>query len=139
MKTISLNFDGYWREVNKDSVPSESGIYCVYACTYNQTAKTVSLRELVYIGESDNVHERLSNHEKLPDWKRRLKAGETLCYSVASVESTDRIRAEAAMIYHHKPPCNTEYKYSFPYSDTTIQTSGKNAKLDTFFTVHQTI
>lgn len=24
-KTISLNFDGYWREVNKGGVPAKSG------------------------------------------------------------------------------------------------------------------
>lgn len=138
MKTISLNFDGYWREINKGGVPAESGVYCVYACTYNQNEGTVSLRELMYVGESENVRERLANHERLSDWKKRLKSGETLCYSVALVSGNDRNRAEAAVIFHHKPPCNTEYKYSFPYEATVIQTSGKNALLDSFFTVYRT-
>ena len=138
MKTISLNFDGYWREINKGGVPAESGVYCVYACTYNQNEGTVSLRELMYVGESENVRERLANHERLSDWKKRLKSGETLCYSVALVSGNDRNRAEAAVIFHHKPPCNTEYKYSFPYETTVIQTSGKNALLDSFFTVYRT-
>ena len=30
MKKITLDFDGYWREANKDSIPRQSGIYCVY-------------------------------------------------------------------------------------------------------------
>lgn len=138
MKTIPLTFDGYWREVNKGNVPTESGIYCVYACTFNQAEKTVSIRELVYIGESDNVKERLDNHERLHDWKKRLKVGETLCYSVAEIGNVDRVRAEAAMIYQHKPPCNTEYKYSFPYPETAIKAFGKSAKLTASFTVYQT-
>ena len=138
MKTISLKFDGYWREINKGSVSAESGIYCVYACTYNQSEKTLSLRELVYVGESRNVSERLANHERLPDWKKRLKAGETLCYSVALVNSNDRNRAEAAVIFHHKPPCNTEYKDSVPFDSTMIQTSGKNALLVSSFPVYST-
>ena len=138
MKTISLEFEGYWREINKGSVPAQSGIYCVYTCTYNQSEGTVTLRELVYVGESENVRDRLTNHERLPDWKKRLKAGETLCYSVATVSGNDRNRAEAAVIFHHKPPCNTEYKYSFPFETTTIQTSGRNNMLDSSFTVYRT-
>ena len=134
MKTIALDFRGYWREVNKEFVPSESGIYTVYACTYNQQEKTVSIRKLLYIGESEDVCERLQNHERLIDWKRFLRPNETLCYSVATIGAADRVRAEAALIYHHKPPCNTEYIHSFPYERTRITTSGRNALLSSDFT-----
>lgn len=133
MKTIALNFKGYWREVNKEFVPSESGIYTVYACTYNQQGK-VSIRELLYIGESENVCERLQDHERLSDWKWFLRPNETLCYSVAKIGAADRVRAEAALIHHHKPPCNTEYVHSFPYEHTRIITKGMNALLSSDFT-----
>lgn len=138
MKTILLAFDGYWREVNKGGIPAESGIYGVYACTYNKDQDTVSLRELVYVGESSNVNSRIGNHERLADWKKRLRLGETLCYSFAKVGEDDRIRAEAAVIFHHKPPCNVEYKYSFPFADTTVKASGRHAKIDATFTVYHT-
>lgn len=52
MKKINLDFDGYWREINKNSIPSKSGVYCVYSCVYNSSNKTVSLKKLLYIGES---------------------------------------------------------------------------------------
>ncbi len=39
MKAITLNFNGYWREVNKGYVPSKSGIYCVYSCIYKAHCK----------------------------------------------------------------------------------------------------
>lgn len=136
MKTISINFRGYWPEAKKASVPELSGIYCVYACTYSAETNRVSLRELIYVGESSDVRERLANHERLKDWKRRLRAGETLCYSVAEVSSDDRERAEAAVIYRHKPPCNTEYVNRFPFESTTIQTSGRNRFLEAVFTVY---
>lgn len=138
MKNIFLDYQGYWREVNKNGIPNASGVYCVYACTYNPSEETVLLRELIYIGESENVRERLVEYERLSDWIKRLKFGETLCYSFAQVGSSDRNCAEAAMIYHHKPPCNIEYKYTFPFPDTTIKTSGRNALLDTTFTVFGT-
>lgn len=138
MKTISLDFDGYWREDNKCYIPAESGIYAVYACTYHKDQKTVSLRELVYIGESSDVNSRISNHERLTDWKRCLRPGETLCYSFAKAEKAERLCAEAALIFHHKPPCNVEYKYSFPFIDSMIMVSGRRAKIDSVFTVYQT-
>lgn len=138
MKTISLSFKGYWREVNKGKVPDQAGVYCVYACTYNTSNATVSLRKILYIGESENVRDRISNHDRLSDWKNLLNSGETLCYSFASVDSADRVRAEAALIYQHKPPCNTEYVNSFPFNNTTIKTSGQNALLNSEFTVYNT-
>lgn len=111
-------------------------MYCVYACTYSAETNRVSLRELIYVGESSDVRERLANHERLKDWKRRLRVGETLCYSVAEVSSDDRERAEAAVIYRHKPPCNTEYVNRFPFENTTIQTSGRNRFLEAVFSVY---
>ena len=136
MSGIDLLFRGYWREVNKNGVPAESGIYCVYTCTYDPAAETVSLKKLLYIGESENAHDRLSRHERLNDWQRYLAPGQTLCYSFAAVNGQDRLRAEAAMINHHKPPCNSEYKGYFPYGTTLINTSGRNALLSSEFTVY---
>lgn len=138
MKRIELNFRGYWMEVNKNGIPDASGIYCVYACTYNAITDKVSIRELIYVGESDNIWNRISNHERLADWKKRLRSNETLCYSFAGVSENDRVRAEAAVIFHHKPPCNTEYRNSFPFDTTTVTTSGRNAMLDSGYTVSRT-
>lgn len=95
----------------------------------------MSIRELIYVGESLDVHERLASHERVRDWEKRLRYGETLCYSVAEVGSGDRVRAEATVIYRHKPPCNTECTNRFPFENTVIKTSGMNKFLDTEFTV----
>ncbi|EKS6736936.1 GIY-YIG nuclease family protein [Enterobacter ludwigii] len=127
--TVDLEFDGYWRESNKGSVPEQSGIYCVYACTYNADKKTVSLRELIYIGESADVRHRLATHNKLEDWASRLKSGETLCYSVAKIPPANRVRVEAALINKLTPPENSEYTGEFPYNKTTVNTSGRNSHL----------
>lgn len=137
-QTYAIVFDGYWREPNKSGVPAESGIYCVYACTHNTQANNVSLRLLIYIGESDNVRSRISNHEKQRGWERHLKAGEQLCYSFGAVIATSRVRCEAAMIYKHKPPENTEYVNEFPFDQTTMNLSGKTALLNTTFTIYRT-
>lgn len=137
-KTISLNFGGYWREVNKGGVPAESGVYLVYVCRYNEPEKTVTLDKLIYIGEAEDVLYRITNHEKWPQWRRYAPKGSEICFSFAGVTNPDRERAEAALIYYHKPPCNDEYIDAFPFEDTTIESTGRCALLSSPITVRKT-
>jgi hypothetical protein len=137
-KTISIEFDGYWRDQHKSGLPAKSGVYCVYECTYKEDSDTVSIYELIYIGEAANVRDRVTDHEKRPDWLAHVRQGNELCFSFGGVGSTDRERAEAALILEHKPPENDEYVDSFPFDKTTISLSGKTALLNTYFTVYPT-
>lgn len=134
-KNITLTFDGYWREQKQGSVPPSSGVYCVYTATYNQMQNTVTLHNLVYIGEAGNVQQRLANHERRNDWARHLGWGQELCFSFAPVQTADRVQCEAALINQHKPPANTEYVDVFPYDPTTITISGRAEMLQSGFTV----
>ena len=135
-QSYQLQFDGYWREPDREGIPAKSGIYCVYTSKYNSHTDKVSLNKLVYIGESLNVKERIANHEKWPDWHRHLRPSEELAFNFAPI-SSGRERAEAAMINWHKPPENTEYANEFPYDRTTITTSGRNTLLTGRFTVEK--
>lgn len=93
----------------------------------------MSLRELIYIGESADIKGRVGSHEKRDAWKRRLRTEETLCFAATKIATSDRLRAEAALIFEHQPPVNTEYKSSFPFDSTSISTSGRSAKLKSSF------
>ena len=136
METISLNFKGYRRDVNKGGLEQDAGIYCVYRCTYDSSDSTVILKELLYIGQADNLHDRLADHEKFDSWKRHLNKGEQICYSRAHIGNKAlRLRAEAALICHHNPPENTQHSDSFGYPATRILISGECEFLDTDFTI----
>jgi len=137
-RTISLTFAGYYRDVNTSGIRNESGVYLVYTCTYDRQTDQVTLHKLVYIGEADHVRDRIQRHEKRPTWQTQLGPGQELCYSFALIASPDRERAEAALIYHHKPPVNDEFKYSFPFDETTVSSSGRCALIDPLFTVRRT-
>lgn len=137
-KTYSQAFNGYWRDKNRAGIPEVSGVYCVYAGSYDKDNNTVSLRKLLYIGQSVNIHERLQNHECEKDWKKELNYGEEVIFSYTEVPSYSLDRFEAAMIYKHKPPVNVEYKDNFPFDETTVYTSGRNALLYSSFTVYRT-
>lgn len=138
MSNFSLKYDGYWRERHVGSIPALSGIYTVYSCTHSASDSTVSLKKVIYIGESSNVKSRIANHEKWPEWRQYLHRGEEICVSFAPVVAASRERVEAALINKHKPPVNTEYKNSFPYPQTAVSTSGRNALLYPQFTVYPT-
>ena|SRR5208283_2959611 len=137
-QTFAIDFDGYWMERNKGNIPAQSGIYCVYTCVYSKENDTVSLQKLVYIGEAQDVRSRISDHEKQEDWQSHLERGEEFCYNFGPVSYTYRERCEAALIFKHKPPENTEYVNSFPFDQTTLKLSGKTRKLSESFTVHRT-
>ena len=132
-KEFELEFDGYWRKPAISGLPNESGIYCVYTCIHDKEEKTVSIKKLIYIGESSDVNNRINGHEEWDTWKKQCKKGEVICISCALVSSTYRNRCEAAMIYEHRPPVNTEYIDSFPFDKTKIKTIGKNRKLTSSF------
>jgi hypothetical protein len=138
-KSYGLAFDGYWREPNISGLPAKSAIYCAYACVHNRPQGTVTVNRLLYIGEAGDVRGRIENHECWSKWRAKLQRGEELCFSAALIAGeSDRQRAEAAMIYKHKPGCNTEYVNSFPFDTTSIMTSGTNALLFPSFTVYRT-
>ena len=134
-KTISIGFDGYWRDINKGGIPAQSGIYGVYECTYNAQTDKVTLNGLIYIGESGDVRGRLVNHNKYGDWLTYVSPGNTLCFSFGAVSAVDRERAEAALIFKYKPPENTEHRDNFIYDQTTLALRGETKFLNTNFTV----
>lgn len=138
-KSYALKFTGYLLEKDWEGLPTTSGVYCVYACRYNPDKDTVSIRRLLYIGEAGDVAGRVPEEpEKRRDvWAKQLRRGEELCVSQAGVRSLDRKRVEAALIYRHDPPCNTEYVDYFPFDKTTVTTSGRNAKLSDKFKVER--
>ena len=138
-KSYTLKFAGYLLEQDWEGLPAISGIYCVYACRYNSDKDTVSIRRLLYIGEAGDVGRRVPEEPKKRRdvWVKQLGRSEELCVSQAGIRSLDRKRVEAALIYRHDPPCNTEYVDYFPFDRTTITTSGRNAKLSNKFTVER--
>lgn len=137
-QTFIQKFDGYWREQNKIGIPAVSGIYCVYEGHYNAYNNTVDLLKLIYIGESESVRDRIAGHEKIIDWKKYIHYGNEIVFSCTPIQSTYRFRVEAALIYEHKPPVNTEYVNEFPFDTTSVYTSGQNALLRDAFTVYST-
>lgn len=83
MKDYILNFEGYWRNCNRGSLPAYQGIYLVYRCRYNLQNDTVTLIDIIYIGQAENIHDRHIHHEKELLFQSQLHEGEEICISCA--------------------------------------------------------
>lgn len=133
-RDYTLDFIGYYS--NPLTLPDWPGIYCIYACKHYVYPNRVLIRELLYIGESENIHNRVWTHKRRDDWESKLRDTEILCYNITEVDSMfDREQIKEAMIHRHKPPCNEEPIHPFPFEKTIIQISGKAERLATDFTV----
>lgn len=137
VKTIELNFDGYWPESRIKGIPNNSGVYLVYRCT--ESEKKVSIKKLIYIGESNKVQARIVDHEKKAEcWDKKLQSSEVLCFSFVPIDNSDRGRVEAALIFKHKPDCNDKYVDDFPFDQTTVNSTGECKFISPLFTVNRT-
>lgn len=138
-KTYKQDVSGYWRDINKGSLPTYPGVYFVYRCTYNYIQGTVTINQLLYIGKAEkSISGRIATHEKYDLWKSYLKPGEQLCFSCTQIDSTECGRVEAAYIFKHQPIVNTDCKNCFNYDTTTIVSNGCTERLYTNFTVYRT-
>lgn len=89
--------------------------------------KTVTLMELLYIGETENLYDRHNEHDKRNEFLARLQEGEELFYSFAltdSLPNDQRKKVEAALIYELCPPLNVQNVDSFICEETTINILG---------------
>lgn len=135
METFNINIQGYWREINKAGIPAHSGVYFVYKTKFNPNTSTVTLKEVLYVGETDNVKTRIAEHELFNEWKNHLEPGYELSFSTGSVPLPVRARITAAFIFDLKPITNSKYKNEFPFEGTTIIVTGMTSCLKTNFTV----
>lgn len=130
MKQYNVIFKGYRRDCNKATLPTYSGIYMVYRCTYHSDTEKVSLKEIIYIGQAKNLNERLNNHEKHSDFQNLCKPGEELCYAYANVEEEDLDVVENALVFAQKPPLNTDLKASYNHDSAGFSVEGNCSLLE---------
>ena len=136
MKKYNVLFNGYRRDVNNAGLPTYSGIYIVYRCTFNEGKQTVSLKELLYIGKAENIQERILNHNKRPEFMAALIEGEQICYSYAEVKEQDLDIVENALVYAQKPRLNEELVDSYNHEPAQFNIEGKCSLLNyTYFSI----
>lgn len=136
--SYTLEFTGYVGEDELHTLPEKSGIFCVYEAQQPAQMPYMLMERLLYIGEAGNIRHRLLNCELMSIWQFSIKARHKLAFSYAQVDSFNRLRVNAALVFYHKPPYNTEYLDHFPFYPTIVRSRGDTAFLDTMFSVVRT-
>lgn len=126
---FKIEIQGYYRDESREKFPDFCGIYFVYRGTFIPHLKSVTLSELLYIGEAEDINKRLVNHEKRNDFLSKLQRDENLFYSFADtnfLSENERLRVEAALIYELQPPLNIKSMVPFEYDHTIVRVTGNS-------------
>jgi len=125
MTTYNINFEGYWLEKNKGNMPHCVGVYVVYRSIYNATANIVDLKEIIYIGQAQDINERINTHDRLADFKDALGNDETLCYACAQIKKPDLDIVENALIIAQSPRLNAKKDTTLNFDNCQFVVSGQ--------------
>lgn len=124
---IQLDVQGYYRDQSRKGFPHSPGIYFVYRGVFVPHLKTVTLRELLYIGETEDLYQRHNDHDKRDEFITKLQEDEELFYSFALIENVSkkqRLRIESTLIYELRPQLNTQNMETYNYDKTIINVLG---------------
>jgi len=135
--TIIVHINGYWREEDTSIILTHPGVFFVYESKYNPDENTVDLLNLIYIGEAQNIRERIRTHEKFSLWKNFIKPDNELCFATGNVEEYFRERAKTAYIFGNNPIANNGRFTQFPFDTTTLISTGKTALLKPTLTIRK--
>lgn len=130
MDNYIITFKGYRRQANVSTLPDYSGVYIVYRCVYNIKDETVSLKELLYIGQASNINQRINNHDKKDIFESHLQQGEEIAYSYAQVNIDKLDVVENALIFAEQPPLNDKGKDSFNHPASSFSIEGRCALVE---------
>lgn len=119
MEILNIDFKGYRLDADVRTLSMTPGIYVVYRCLYDSINNIVDIKDLLYIGQTYNLREGLTNHEKKSRWLKECSQKESLCYAYAKVEKEKLDRVENGLIFMQKPRMNEILKDSYIY-DTPV-------------------
>ncbi len=125
MKSIKLDFDGYWRKDNFRHLPIYGGIYIFYECNYHPITKVVLLKRILYIGKAKNVRSAILKHSSMKLMSNSISYGNTICVSCAAMSGTDMNRALEALVAKYLPRFNKDRRKKFNHDLTDIVCYGK--------------
>lgn len=148
---IEITFEGFWNEKSIDKIPHESGVYIVSDGLLDDDGESVALERTIYIGESEDVGAAITGSDMWEEWQEEcglsnitddddipalIGEDNELFFSFAPIESPERGRVAAAMIFEQTPSLNSEeQKTEFAYDDTKINLHGKTGLLNTDYEV----
>lgn len=130
----SITFDDTWyNEKSIDALSDSEGVYACFACEKQTRDDHYVPKRLMYIGMTDKqgFKTRIQQHFDTDhkEWAKQEWYNpdeEQLVYAIAPKDTDILQTIESALISHHKPIANKEYKYHYQgeYDKMTVNSSG---------------
>lgn len=98
---MSISISNYHAEGpfgNANNVPARSGVYVILG-----RSSTASNWNVVDVGESQNIQERVSNHDRAPCWRGQGHA--ELSVAAIYADAKNRMLIERQLRNEFNPPC----------------------------------
>lgn len=135
MKTIHLNFDGYWSIENLNLLPRATGVACLYRARVSAHGDHVTPLELLWLGDVLSAREAFAKPGReqssvlpaLREIQDDLKEGELLCVSFAPIVRGRKEAAEA--LSEQSMPRMRRRRLWNPFPSTSVSLSGSIALL----------
>lgn len=126
MAEYSINVKGYYKPDMMGGVPSSPGIFIVYRGIHDIERNMAILKELIYIGETSNLHSSMNSHDNINLYSESLQTGETLFFCFAQYQGTDLVRKNIAdkLIEVTLPTLNTTNSSSHVAENSIIKIEG---------------
>jgi len=134
MRKFELNHEGYILESNRQRLPKVARIYIVYKCFYNSLFDTVDVKDILYIGETENIYERHNDtpsspglHEHHSDFIKEAGGEGNVCYGWFPTEgmtADERKWVQDVLIHMQQPPINTDAKDHYNHPAVEIKIHG---------------
>lgn len=75
-----------------------------FACIYAIVQVTKYGRKIIYVGQTDDINQRISSHHKKNCWKRYVKSNALYIFKENSQNT--RLLIESLIVQQYNPPCN---------------------------------
>lgn len=124
--TKSLVMRGWFKEATPPGLPDETGLYLVFGGIPLGNGNA-HIKHLIYIGQAQDIKDRIADHEKKPKFMDKLAEGESLYYYCVYLKNKDLDEDEGAMIKYFNrhadiinEKCTESFTSSFDVIDVTL-------------------
>jgi hypothetical protein len=126
MADYSLNLIGYFVQDKMEGLPSSSGIYVVYRGLLDGERNIAILKELLFIGETENLNHSMNSRDNHTKFSESLQDGEKLFYCYAKIETDSQVRKDIAtvLVSHSLPTLNDLDTEALDLHDMVINIEG---------------
>lgn len=134
MKKFEINHEGYCKDCFRCKLPAVAGIYIVYKCIPNKANNTIDIKDILYIGETENIRKRHNGtagkpekHEHYDDFVDAAGGEENVCYGwipLSNNTEEERKWIQDALIHMQQPPINDASKLHYNHLAAEIRIYG---------------